>query len=192
MNISKLTHKQKKIAIGVGISVIAISFLLYARSKNKKEASSILDYISKMPSQVDLSSATDSGMALVRGTKIDLSKMKIDNLSGAYKNKDIRNAIAKIVTELYASMKNVGTDVKSFTNTLSRIKNKSTLAFIDRVYKASFKEGLFEAMKDEWKLNNPGYAQYSDKTKYDIPIPFLSESKWIPTLSNYFNNLPTY
>lgn len=192
MDISKLTQRQKKIAIGVGISVIAITFLLYNRNKNKKDADAILDYISKMPSQVDLSSATDSGMALVRGTKIDLSKMKIDNMSGAYKNRAIRNAIAKIVTDLYSSMKGANTDVKAFANTLARIKNKNTLAFVDMVYKSSFKEGLFEAMKGEFALNNVYYVMFSDKTKYNLAIPFLTDAKWAPQLSAYFNNLPMY
>lgn len=194
MNISKLTHKQKKIAIGVGISVIAIGFLLYSRSKNKKEASAILDYISKMPSQVDLSSATDSGMNLVRDTKIDLSKIKIDNLSGAYKNKDIRNAISKVVVELYASMKGVGTNRTQLLNSLNRVKNKNTLAFIDRVYKAMYKEGLFEAMASESLLNNKAFNLFSDKTKYEVfyKPTFMLDSKWAPEFAPYFNNLPIY
>lgn len=192
MNLSKLTPRQKKVAIGISLSVVAIGILLYYRNKNQKDATAILDYVAKMPSQVDISQATDAGMELVRGTKIDLNKMKIDNLYGAYKNALIKKAIANTVVELYSAMKGGGTDVKAFMKALTRIKNKNTLAFIDKVYNAQFKEGLFEAMKGESALNSVTYAAFSDKTKYDLAIPFLSEGKWHPALASYFNAIPTY
>lgn len=188
----KLTPKQRNVAIFVGIGVITIAYLVWKRKNNEKEAGAILEYINNMPSQVDASDGAQQGMDIVRGTKIDFNKMKVDNLSGSYKNPAIRNAIANIVTELYASIKGGGTDIKNFTKQFDRVKNKNTMAFIDKVYKAQFKEGLFEAMKGEVALSSPYYAMFNDKTKYDMIIPFFSETKWNPKLSAYFENLPTY
>jgi len=187
-----MTTKQRNIAIFVGIGAVTLGYLIYKRKKNNEESVALLDYISKMPSQTNLSSATQQGMDAVRGTKIDLNKLRIDNLYGSYSNPKIRNAIANSVTELYASMKGGGTDVNSFAKNLGRIKNKNTLAFVDRIYKVQYKEGLFEAMKGESVLNNVQYKVFSDATKYDFAIPFFSESHWHPSLANYFNNLPTY
>jgi hypothetical protein len=47
-------------------------------------------------------------------------------------------------------------------------------------------------MKGEFALNNVQYAALSDKTKYDIAIPFLSEGKWHPIFAQYFQNLKDY
>lgn len=188
-----LSPKQKKVALYLGITAIAVGYLIYRRNKNQKEATALIEYINTLPSQVDLSLATKQGMDAVRGTKIDLNKLKIDNLSGSYAtNPKVKDAIAKAVVDLYASMKGVGTDHKKFFNVLARIKNKNTLAFVDKLYKLMFKEGLFEAMKDETALNNVAYAVFSDKTRNDIAIPFLSEGKWHPIFATYFNNLPVY
>lgn len=189
MEISKNT----KTAIYIGIALATVGFLFYRQKKNKEEATILLDFIAKMPSQVDLSKATDTAIVDVRKTKYNPNKIKIDNLYGAYKtNPAIKKAIANTVTELYASMKGVGTDEKPFFKALNRIKNKNTLMFVDLVYKAMFKQGLFEAMKEEVSLNNVQYGVFSDKTKYDLAIPLLSEGKWHPALASIFNRLPVY
>jgi hypothetical protein len=192
-----MTTKQRNIAIFAGIGAITIGYFIYIRKKNNEEATALLEYIATIPSQVNLSEATQQGMDAVRGTKIDLNKMAIIDskgklLKGSYKTPAIRDAIAKTVSELKASMQGAGTDAKSFALFLSRVRNKNTLALIDQVYKAMFKEGLFEAMKDEASLNNVHFARYSDKTKNDIAIPFFSDAHWHPNLSAYFNTLPMY
>lgn len=188
-----LTPKQKKVALFVGISVVAIGYLLYRSKQNKEEGTLLLDYVNTLPSQVDLSKNTDTGMTDTRNVKVDWSKIKIGNLSGDYKtNQQIRNEVAKVISELWASMKGVGTDVPRFMGALFKIKNKNTLSIVDQVYKLQNKEGLFEAMKGESALNNINYAVFSDKTKYDLTIPLLSEGKWSPALSVYFNSLPVY
>ncbi len=192
-----MTTKQRNIAIFAGIGAITIGYFIYTRKKNMEEANALLEYIATIPSQVNLSEATQQGMDAVRGTKIDLNKMAIIDgngklLYGAYKTPAIRDAIAKTVSELKASMQGGGTDIKTFAKYLSKVRNKNTLALIDQVYKSMFKEGLFEAMKDEASLNNVQYVVFSDKTKYNIAIPFLTDGHWHPTLSVYFNNLPVY
>lgn len=187
-----LTPKQKKVALFIGIGVIAIGYLLYRSKKNKTEGTALLDYVRTIPSQVDLSKNTDTGMTDVRNTKVDWSKIKIGTLSGDYKNPAISNEVAKVISELWASMKGASTDVERFYKALFKIKNKNTLAIVDQVYKLQNKEGLFEAMKGEWALNNVNYAIYSDKTKNSLMIPLLSDSKWSPVLSVYFSGLQTY
>lgn len=188
----KMTPKQKQIAIFVGIGAVTIGYLIYARKKNQEEATAVLQYINSLPSQVDLSEATKQGMDAVRGTKIDFNKLAIGTLKGSYTNPKMRNAVSKTVVDLYSAMKGSDTDTKAFYGALFNVKNKNTLAFIDKIYKAMFKEGLFEAMKGESKLNSVYYSVFSDKTKYDLAIPFLSDGKWSPVLSTYFNNLPIY
>lgn len=188
----KLTPKQKHIAIFLGIGAVTIGYLIYARKKNQEEASAMLQYINSLPSQVDLSDATKQGMDAVRGTKIDFNKLSIGNLKGSYTNPKIRSAVAKVVVDLYSSMKGAGIDIKPFYNALFSIKNKNTLAFVDKIYETMYKEGLFEAMKGESGLNNVYNSVFSDKTKYDLSIPFLSEGKWHPLLAKYFNDLPIY
>lgn len=192
-----MTTKQRNIAIFAGIGAITIGYFIYTRKKNIEEANALLEYIATIPSQVNLSEATQQGMDSVRGTKIDLNKMAIIDangklLKGAYSTPAIKNAIAKTVSELKSAMQGAGTDVKTFSKYLSKVRNKNTLALIDQVYKAMFGEGLFEAMKDESALNNANYVVFSDKTKYNIAIPFLTDGHWHPTLSTYFNSLPVY
>jgi len=187
-----INPKHKKTAIYLGITALAVGYLMYVRKRNKEEAAAILEYINVMPIQNDASASTKQGMDAVRGTKIDMNKLSIGNLKGAYSNPAIKNAIAKVVVNLYSTMKGGGTDVKVFAQALSSIKNKNTLAFVDKVYASMYKQGLFEAMKGEAVLNNIQYGQFSDKTKNDLAIPFYSEGYWNPSLAKYFNNLPIY
>ena len=183
--------KNQNIIYGA-LAVGAIGYLLYVNKKNKEEGSVLLQYINNMPSQTNLTQATEQGIASVQNTKVDTKKIRINKMIGDYKNPKIRNEIAKTVTELWASMKGIGTDNKAFWNALSKIQSKNTLAFVNQIYKSQYKETLFEAMKNESALNNKGYAVYSDATKYDIMIPLLSGSHWNPLLATYFNNLPVY
>jgi len=186
----KLTPKQKNIAIFVGIGAIAIGYLIWKRKKNEAEANALLEAIGTSLSQVDTNEASVQAIQQIQAMNIDPKNLKVDNLVG-YSPK-MRDAIANISTELYLSMKGAGTNLGNFAKQLNRIKNKNTLAFIDKIYKEAHKEGLFEAMKGELALANSAYAMFSDKTKYNIVIPFFSEVKWHPKLANYFNNLPTY
>ena len=72
------------------------------------------------------------------------------------------------------------------------IQSKNTLAIVDKIYKGVYNEGLFEAMKDEAALNNALYTAFSDKTKYNIAIPFITEGKWHPVFAAYFQSLKDY
>jgi hypothetical protein len=186
-----MTNKQRNIAIFVSIGLVTVGYFIYRRKRNNEEANAIIEFINSSASQVDINEAANQGIETVRGTKFDSNKLYVDNLKGKYEGK-IRDAVANIVINLNKSMSGLGTDDKLFFQTLVRIKNKNTLSFVDKVYKAMYKEGLFEAMKDETKLNNAAFALYSDKNKYDLIIPLLSESKWHPLLATYFSKLPLY
>jgi hypothetical protein len=74
----------------------------------------------------------------------------------------------------------------------TQIRNKSTLSFVDKIFKAQYGKGLFDTMKEKTLLNNTAYQQYSDKTKGNFTIPGLSDSHWLPNLAGYLNRLPLY
>ena len=186
----KLTSRQKNIAIFVGIGAITIGYLIWKRKKNEAEANALLEAIGVSLSQVDKNEASAQAIQQIQAMNVDPKKLKVDNLVGH--SPKMRDAIANITTELWASMKGGGTSLNKFSEQFKRIKNKNTLSYIDKIYKAQHKEGLFEAMKGEFALANSGYAMFSDKTKYDLIIPFFSEVKWHPNLANYFNSLPLY
>ena len=192
----KLTSRQKNIAIFVGIGAITIGYLIWKRNKNEKEATAILEYINTLPSQVDLNQATEQGIKDVQDIKLRTDRIVVKEggkiVVGSIKDPKIGGYIANYVQRLNTAIKGAGTDYKELFEVLSRIRTKNTLKWVDTIYKTMFKEGLFEAMKSETLLNNVNYAVFSDKTKYDIAIPFLSEGKWHPALATYFNSLPSY
>jgi hypothetical protein len=187
-----MTSRGKKIALFVGIGVIATGYFLYARKKNKDEANVILDYISKLPSQVDLSAATEQGIQSIQNIKFDPKRISISGKKGAIDNATIRSEVTKVVKQLHDAIDGLGTSLTPFFDALKRIGNKNTFYAVDYIYKSVYKEGLFEAMKGEFALNNVNYALLSDKTKYNIAIPFLSEGKWHPVFAQYFGALKDY
>lgn len=186
--------KNVNIAIFSGVVLVSsIMFLIYKKKENEIEVNALLDYIDKkVYSDVDPTKAAEQAISQIQTMKIDLNKLHIGNLYGRYyDNAEIRNALAHQTTELWAAMKGVGTDVKPFINAFVQIKNKNTFAFIDRLYKAKFGEGLFEAMSHESALNNTAYSVYEDN-KWQLVVPFLSKGRWNPSISNYLKNLPDY
>lgn len=182
--------KNKRNIVLLSLLAGTITFILIRRKVNSVQARALLDYVNAMPSQVDLSSNVDQGIQSTLSTKPDWNKLKIDNLVGPGNNTAIRDAMVKLVTNLNVAMAGLGTNDKAFYKELFRIKNKSTLASVNTLYKAVYRESLFDAMKAESKLNNMYFAVFSDKTKNSLYIPGISESKWSPILSVYFSNLP--
>lgn len=175
-------------------AVVFGSIILYAVYRNKRGndiSSALEDYINKSYTETDISKGGDEAISDIGKIKIDFNKMHIGNLYGKYSNPAIRNELAKTVTELWASMKGAGTDLKPFYQNFSKIKNKNTMAFIDTVYKAMHGEGLFQAMKGEISLNNSQYGQFSDKNPLLSNIPFIN-SYWHPTIAKYLTKLPNY
>lgn len=192
-----MKSETKKALIFGGIAAGVIGFVIYTRNKNQKEAELILSYINQLPSQVDKSAAAQQGIDTVKATKFDQNRLHVlDNngkaLYGKYSTPAIKSAITSIVTDLHKSMNRAGTDTSLFFKAFSRIRNKNTMGFVDQIYKALYKEYLFEAMKDESALNSTAYGVFSDKTKYDIAIPLLSEGYWHPSIAKWLNSISLY
>lgn len=198
----KLTPQQKKIAIFAGIGAITIAYLVWKRNKNNEEAQALLNYIANSKSEVNLSEATQQTIDEIKNIPIDkkvfemLAVIPFDkpfNTSNALIGKyspQIRNALSKIVVELYSSIKGVGTDSKAFYKALFRIRNQRTLALVNYLYKQMFKEDLYTAMADESALNSAIFAKFSDAEKNLIVIPFYTDKRWNPNLATYFKTLP--
>jgi len=183
---------EKKTKNIVLLSLLAgtVAFVLVRRKINSNQAKALLDFVNAMPSQVDLSSNVDKGISDTMNIKPDWTKLKIDNLLGPANNSAIRDAMAKIVTNLNVAMAGLGTDDKKFYKEIFRIKNKTTLSAVNTLYKAQHGETLFDAMKGETALNNVYFAQFSDKTKNSLFIPGYSDAKWSPLLNVFFTKLP--
>ena len=185
-----MENKNKRNIVLLSLLAGTVAFVLIRRKINSNQAKALLDYVNAMPSQVDLSQNVDTGMSSTVSTKPDWNKLKIDNLVGPVTNSAIKDAMAKIATNLNVAMGGLGTDDKAFYKELFRIKNKATLSAVNTVYKAQHGESLFDAMKGEAKLNNIYFAAFSDKTKNSLYIPGFSDAKWSPILSVYFTKLP--
>lgn len=188
--------ENKKIAIYLGIAALTIGFLIYRRKQNEKEAGALLDYISKMPSQVDLNKAAEQGIKDVQDVKLRTDRVVVKEgnkiVTGPVSDPKMKGYLANYVQRLHTAIDGPSTNTKEVFEVLSRIRTKNTLKWVDTIYKSMFKEDLFKAMAGESSLNNPIFAVFSDKTKYDLQIPFLSEGKWHPSIAGWLNNLPVY
>jgi len=185
--------KKSNIAIISALVVVGgISYLVYRKYRGGKEVSALTDYIDGTYTQTNLSTGGDEAITNIGNIKIDPNKIRIGSLFGNSKTTAIRDAIAKTVTDLRTSMQGGSTDTKLFYSAFYRIKNKNTMAFVDAVYKVLFKEGLFEAMKDEYALYNSGNAFFNDDNTILKSIPFLSKGNWNPFIAKYLQALPDY
>lgn len=185
--------KGQKILLWLGVGGVTIGFLIYRSKQNEKEGQIILDYINKSMTQNDLSKAVDEGIKSVQGTALDPSKIKLTTASGNITDPKVSDAMAKLNVQIYSAIKGISTDTKSLFNALLQIKNKNTLAFMDKVFKAQYGQGLFEMMKQEYLLYNTTYGKFSDKTNNALDtIPFLNDGYWNPAIAKWINSLPNY
>lgn len=189
--------KGAKITLFAVAGAGVIGYLYWQSKKNEEEAKLILEYISQSVSQVDKNAAADQGIKTVENTKFDPKKMHLigtngKDLFGDIKNPVIKDAMAKVVVDLRNSMKGAGTNKELFYKAFMRIRNKNTMGIINSAYKGLYGETLFEAMKGESDLNSAAYAIFSDKTKYDLMIPGLSEGKWAPPIADYLSRISLY
>lgn len=196
-----LTKGQKitgLLLIGGGV----VGFLYWQSKKNEEEAKTLLDYINMTPSQVDKNVAAESAIKTTENTKLDPNKIHVADASGKdlfgkLSDPKIKDALGNIMFELKESMSNVnkpisGTDVKRFFKAFTRIRNKNTMGLVNNAYKGFAGEKLFDAMKGESQLNSTAFKVFSDKTKYDLMIPGLSDSHWSPAVSEWMNKISLY
>lgn len=191
-----LTKGQKitgLLLIGGGV----VGFLYWQSKKNEEEAKTLLDYINMTPSQVDKNVAAESAIKTTENTKLDPNKIHVADASGKdlfgkLSDPKIKDALGNIMFELKESMGGGGTDTKRFYKAFTRIRNKNTMGLINNAFKGFAGEKLFDAMKGESALNSVSYKVFSDKTKYDLMIPGLSDSHWSPAVSEWMNKISLY
>lgn len=189
--------KKKKALIFGGIALGIGAYIIYVRKRNEKEAAALLSYISQMSSQVDKSAAAEQAIKTVEATKFDPDRLHVVDASGRklygkYSDPRIKNAVSEIALNLNKAMSGLGTDTTSFYKNFSRIRNKNTMGFINTIYKSLYGKTLFERMKEEDKLHNTSFGVFSDKTKYDMNIPLLSDGYWNPNISKYLTSISLY
>ncbi len=185
--------KGNKILLGIGIIGITAGYLYYRSKQNEKEGQALLDVINGSMTQNDLNKATGEGIQQTKALKPDPTKIAIGNLKGNMRDKKISDAMAKLNVELASAMMGAGTNKEKFFGALKNIRSKNTLNLMDQVFKAQYKEGLFEMMKGEQAIFNPAFGKFSDKTNNLIDtIPGLNEGYWNPALAQWINRLPNY
>lgn len=187
-----MTPKQKHIALFSFVAVATVGGLIIYSKYKEKQGNSLLDFLNGSISQVDLNQASNQSIANIQAMKPDPNKIAIGTLKGKVSDPAINKALVQTATEMQIAMRTPMTSVTPFLKWFTQIKNKSTLAFVDQMFKAQYGKGLFETMKEKTLLNNTAYQQFSDKTKGNLTLPFLSDSHWVPALADYLNKLPIY
>ncbi|MES2287559.1 MAG: hypothetical protein V4547_17830 [Bacteroidota bacterium] len=187
-----MSPKQKNIAIFSFIAVAAIGGLIFYSKRKEKQGDSLLDFLNGSISQVDLNQASNQNIQNIQAMQPDPNKIAIGSLKGKVADPAVNKALVRLVTELQISMRTPMSSVTPTLKLLSQVKNKSTLSFIDKMFKAQYGKGLFDTMKEKTLFNNTAYQQYSDKTKGNFTIPGLSDSHWLPALADWLNKLPLY
>ncbi len=188
----------KNIAIGCGIIAGAgIVYLAYRKIHGDALAKALNKYIdANIYSQTNPTKAAEQAITKIESMKIDTNRIHIGNLYGKYSdNPAMRDALAKTATELFDSINGAGTNLTKFFSAFFQVKNKNTMAFINLVYKSlpinKTKESLFKAMAGEIALNNTANSIYEDD-KWQVVIPFFSQNRWTPVISNYLSGLSDY
>jgi hypothetical protein len=193
MSLSKGQKITGLVLLGSGV----LAFLYYQSKKNQEEANTLLDYINMSVSQVDKNAAAEQGIKTAENTKLDPKKIHVadesgKDLFGDLQNPAIKTAMGNIMFELQQSMSGAGTDQKRFYKAFTRIRNKNTMGLINNAFKGLTGEKLFDYMKGESALNSTAYKVFSDKTKYDLMIPGLTDSHWAPAVSEWLSKISLY
>lgn len=171
-------------------------FLVYRSKKNEEEGQALLEFLksARALDQTNATKAANEQISAVQALKLDPNRVRIGKLSGKLTDKPIKDLMAKTNVEIYSAMKGLGTDNSAFLRALGQVKSKNTLAFIDKVFKVQYGEGLFEMMKGETKLNNKEYCAASEKTNSMLRqvFPMFGTACWVPWLGAWMNKLPDY
>ncbi len=184
-------EKNTKIVLFTGVAAATVGILYWHSKQNEKEGNALLEAIDKSYAQNDTNAAGKQAIQEIQNTKLRNDKIAVGKFYGNIKDPKVSAAYDQLYKDLWASMKGIGTNLNAFYGAFFQIRNKNTAAYIDKMFKVQFGEGLFEMMSKETKLNNAAFGRFSDKTKNEIAIPFY-DSYWNPLVAKYLTLLPTY
>lgn len=160
-----MTSKNKKLAIigGLTIAALGVGYLVYKRRVNKINSGLMLEYINELPKENTAAAQTNiqnqissSVINEINSTSASALKGKaliFDNKSYILgkNDKEISDKAVSITTGLRDAMAgvNVLSNVDEFMKSFSRIGNKNAMVYINILYKARFKETMWEAINAE-------------------------------------------
>jgi hypothetical protein len=167
-----MTPKNKKIAVGITLTIAAvgIGYLLYRRNENKQNSEELLKYIDSLP-KVNTSAALVNVLDNASQSVInEINSTSASALNGkgivfdgkSYvlgKDKAISQKGAEIALQLRNSMKgiNVTSNVAEFMRAFSRIGNKNAMVYMNILYKSLYGETMWQAINGEqWLYSGNG------------------------------------
>lgn len=180
-----MTPKNKKIAIGVTVSVavLGIGYLMYRRNENKKNSQALLEYIDSLP-KVNTSGAmvnvvNNASEAVINeinstsATALNSKSLVFDGKSYILgkDNAAITSKVTEIAKQLYNSMKgvNVTSNVAEFMKGFTRIGNKNAMVYMNILYKSLYGETMWQAINGEkWLYMGSGTTSVVANA-FDIP-----------------------
>lgn len=162
-----MTSKNRKLTIGISVSVIVIgiSYLFYKRNINKRNSELMLEYINGFPVEnttaaknVIENKASDVARVESSGTLQSLNKYKVRlialdnkwyNLSNSTQRKTAIEIALSIAKELKTAMKGFGVDKVKFDRNFKRIQSNGAFILVNSIYTNLYKEDLWKAIEGE-------------------------------------------
>ena len=190
-----MTSKNRKLTIGISVSVIVIgiSYLFYKRNINKRNSELMLEYINGFPVEnstvarnVIQNKASDLARIESSGTLSSLTKYKVKlvaldnkwyNLANSSQIKTAIEIALSIAKELNVAMKGVGIDKIKFDRNFKRIQSNGAFILVNSIYTSLYKEDLWKAIEGEEFLYkgagngwNATIGSFWDLPNYDAVI----------------------
>lgn len=190
-----MTSKNRKLTIGISVSVIVIgiSYLFYKRNINKRNSELMLEYINGFPVEnttaaknVIENKASDVARIESSGTLQSLTKYKVRlialdnkwyNLSNSTQRKNAIEIALSIAKELNIAMKGFGVDKVKFDRNFKRIQSNGAFILVNSIYTNLYKEDLWKAIEGEEYLYkgagngwNAVIGAFVDLPNYDAVI----------------------
>jgi hypothetical protein len=205
-----MTNKNRKITIGISLSVvvIGISYLFYKRNINKRNSELMLEYINSFPVEnstiaknIIENKATDVARVESSGTLSSLTKYKVKlialdnrwyNLANSSQRKSAIEIALNIAKQLNLAIDRIGIDKILFDRNFKRIQSNGAFILVNSVYTSLYKKELWKAIEGEEYLYkgagngwNAAIGAFVDLPNYDAIIS--TQAKLWNTLEQKLN-----
>jgi len=171
-----------KIAVGSAIALGGLTYLVANNARGNSLFNQWETYIAGLKLENNLPGQTGISSGI---TIYDLAK-KYPGAPSKYLKTDGNVAPSTLVVDFYDSFKGATTDTDLFYNTLYKIKNLYTFAFIAKVYEIEYKQKLIDAIRGEALLSGAlGNGIFGP-----VAAVFGQSSRLSAQINNFFANLP--
>lgn len=166
-------NKKQKILIGIGGALVAGAGIAYGvnRSRGNSLYDQWMDYANNLKMENNPNAQVEQD---INKDLFDLTK-KYPGDPRKYIKTAGNVPVEKLVIDFYDAIDGMGTDTKLFYDTLYKIKNLYTFAYVSKVYQIKYKESLGEAILGESMLS----GSYSNTTS----LPAVAAYVFAPGLA---------